>query len=207
MANTAAQFGFQHVGYLPGGAPDYQQLPAAIQSTYSTVIGFGDAVIKSATGGNYIIQATPTLATAASIRGIFAGCWFVPVSGIQVPQWSPYWPGATVASDATAYVIDAPNALFKVAAYSVAIVTANIGQAINFTTGGLTVTTRGQGNSVMTVDQATIATTSTGSTLVALPFKIVQLYQGIGNGSDPTTNYNWCIVTFNSQQWKSMSSF
>ena len=207
MANQQTQFGFRHIGFLPGGAPDYQQLPVAIQSTYSTVIGFGDAVIKSATGGNYIIPATAALATAAAIRGIFVGCYFTPTSGLQVPQWSPYWPGSTVASDAVGYVIDAPNALFLVAAYSVAIVTANIGQAINFTTGGNTVTTSGMGLSRMTVDQATIATTATGSTLVALPFKIVQLYQGLGNGSDPTTNYNWCVVTFNSQQWKTGSSF
>jgi len=37
---------------------------------------------------------------------------------------------------------------------------------------------------------------------MSLPFQIVQLYQGIGNGSDPTTAYNWAVVTFNNQRFR-----
>jgi len=207
MANTQAQFGFQHFGYLPGYAPDYQQIPFAIQSTYSTVIGFGDVVLKSATGGNYIIQGTPILATASAPVGIFVGCEYTPASGLQIPQWSPWWPGVTAVGDAIGYVISAPGALFRVASYSAAIVTANIGQAINFTTGGLSVVASGQGYSRMTVDPATLATTAAASTLSSLPFKVVSLFPGVGNGSDPTTNFNWCIVTWNNQQFKSASAF
>ena len=111
-------------------------------------------------------------------------------------QWSPFWPGNVAAVDATAYVIDAPNALFLVAALNTAIVSSNIGNYINYTTG--TASTVGGGYSIATVDQSTIATT-TGTTASGLPFIITGLYPGIGNGSDPTTPYNWVIVRFNNQ--------
>ncbi len=195
MANQQSQFGFKHIGFLSGGSPDYQQQPRLIQSTYSTQIGLGDPVVRSTTTAKYIIQATGTLATSTPIEGIFVGCSYTP-SGLP-PTWSPYWPGAA-ASDATGYVIDAPNALFLVATLQTAVTTTNLGQAINFTTGQCATT--GGGYSIATIDQATA--TATGTTVSLLPFKIVQLYQGIGNGSDPLTNYNWAVVTFNFQTWK-----
>ena len=200
MANTQSQFGFKHQGYLSGGAPDYQQSPRLIQSTNATKIGFGDPVIKQNATSQYIVQCPSLGSTTGPIDGIFVGCMFTPSGGLGIPQWSPFWPGAASA-DATGYVIDAPNAQFLVAALATAIVTANIGQAINFTTG--TPSTVGGGFSIATIDQSTA--TSTGTTASLLPFKIVSLYQGIGNGSDPTTNYNWAIVTFNNQKYKTLA--
>lgn len=191
MANTQAQFGFQHFGYLPGGAPDYaQSTPYMLQSTYSTKIFFGDPVVKQTTT-KYINPATNT---ATTIAGIFVGCVFTPSSGLAIPQWSPWWPGS-VAADATAYVIDAPNALFRVAALLTAIPPTAIGNNIGWSTGagGSTV---GQGFSTYTVDQSTLATTST------YPFQIYSMYPGIGNGSDTTTSYNWVIVSFNNQRFR-----
>ena len=39
MANTQAQFGFRHIGYLSGGAADYQlNSQYQIQSSYVTAI-------------------------------------------------------------------------------------------------------------------------------------------------------------------------
>jgi hypothetical protein len=189
MANTQAQFGFQHFGYLPGGAPDYAlSTPYQIQSSYSTKIWFGDPVVKQASN-KYINTATNT---GTTIAGIFAGCVFTPSSGLAIPQWSPWWPGAA-AADATAYVIDAPNALFRVAALLTAIPATAIGNNVGWSTGAGG-TAVGQGFSTYTVDQSTLATTST------LPFQIYGLFPGIGNGSDPSTNYNWVIVTFNNQR-------
>ena len=206
MANTQSQFGFQHFGYLPGFAPDYQQIPLSIQSTYSTVIGYGDPVIKVASGSSYIIQATAALATASPLSGIFLGCQITPSTGLGIPQWSPWYPGAQ-SVDSVAYVMASPGALFRVAVLQTAIVTANIGQGVNFTTSGLTVTTKGSGYSIMTVDQATLATSASNTTMVNSPFKVYSMFPGIGNGSDPTTNFNWVIVAFNQQQWKSMAAF
>jgi hypothetical protein len=206
MANTQATFGFKHVGYLSGYAPDYQQSTRGILKTYSTVIGFGDPVQKTNATSAYIVQGNA--ATTGPIEGIFVGCTFQ-IAG-QAPTWSPFWPGSTAAADATAYVIDAPGALFLAATLLTAVVSSNLGAAINYTFGGLTATTVGQGFSVATLDQASIGTTS-GTTITNLPFKIVSLYGGgtggSGNGSDSTTNYNWVVVTFNAQTWKTMQAW
>jgi hypothetical protein len=193
VANTQAQFGFKHQGYLSGGAPDYQLSTYAIQSTNATQIGFGDPVIAANATSAFIIQATGALATTTPIIGIFQGCMIIP-SGGGAPTWSPYFPGST-AQNATAYVIDAPNGKFLVAALNTAILSTNIGNVVNFTTGQCA--TVGGGFSIATIDQSTA--TTTGTTTSVLPFRIVGLYPGVGNGSDPTTPFNWAIVTFNYQ--------
>lgn len=200
MANTAAQFGFRHIGYLPGYAPDYQQSTRAILKTYSTVIGFGDPVQKANATSPYIVQGNAS--TTQPIEGIFVGCVYTPTNGI--PTWSPGWPGNTVSADATAYVIDAPGALFLAASNLTAITTANLGANINYTTA--TASTTGGMLSTATLDQSSIATTS-GTTMSNLPFKLVSLYQGVGNGSDPTTSFNWAVVTFNAQIWKTLQGW
>ncbi len=192
MANTQATFGFQHFGYISGGNPDYQQNKGLIQSTFSTKIFFGDPVIKSA-ASPYM---TLAVGTTTAVWGIFVGCQYTPTG--QPPQWSPFWPGAA-AADATGYVIDAPNALFKVAALLTAVPATAIGANITFTTGGLSGTTVGGGFSVYTVDQATL----TAST--AYPFQIYSMYPGLGNGSDTTTSYNWVIVGFNNQRYHTLT--
>ena len=189
MANTQSQFGFQHVGYLPGYAPDYQLSTRQIQSSYATKIYFGDPVVKSATS-QYIIPATGT-GNLTTCEGIFYGCTYVP-SGGGAPVWSPWFP-ASVQTDATAYVMASPGALFKVAALLTAVPATSVGDLIGWSTGAGG-TTLGAGLSTFTVDQGTLTTGSTA------PFQIYSMYNGIGNGSDPTTNYNWVIVTFNTQR-------
>lgn len=200
MANTQAQFGFKHIGYLPGGAPDYQQSTYAILKTNVTAIGFGDPVLTASTSGSpYIIQATQALATASPLIGIFVGCTFQNSSGET--KFSPFWPGVASAQDATAYVIDAPNAKFLVAALATAITSANIGNLATFTSGVFATT--GQGYSIATLDQAS-ATAAAGTAASNLPFRIVGLYKGVGNGSDPTSNYNWVEVVFNNQMYRTL---
>jgi hypothetical protein len=187
MANVAAQFGFQQFGYISGGSPDYQQNKGLIQSTYSTKIYFGDPVIKSA-ASIYIQQMTNNTSTA--IWGIFVGCQYTPAG--LAPAWSPYWPGAAGA-DATAYIIDAPSALFKVAAVLTTVPTTSIGYNIGFTTGAAA-TTFGGAFSNYLVDQSQLTTNS------SFPFQVYSMYPGVGNGSDTTTNFNWIIVSFNNQR-------
>ena len=204
MANTQATFGFKHQGYLSGGAVDFQLTAYAIQSTYSTAIGFGDPVsFTTSTTAPWIAQGAPaSTATSAPLIGIFQGCWFVPSAG-GAPQYSSFWPGAQ-GSNGTAYVIDAPNAKFLVATLLTAITSGSLGQLVNFTTGAPNTT--GGGFSIATVDQSTL-NSGGGTTAVALPFRIVGLYPGVGNGSDPTTNYNWVVVGFNNQIHRSMVGF
>lgn len=195
MANTQTAFGFRHIGYLPGYAPDYQQLTRNIQSTYASTIGFGDPVQKS---GAYIVQgAGGTNATGtAIIDGVFVGCQLTPKGG-GIPQWAPGYLGQQAAADPVAYLINAPGALFLAATLLTAITTTNIGQTVCFNLG--TASSTGGMLSGATVDQGTCTTAD-----VKAPFKVVGLYTGVGNGSDPTSNYNWVVVTFNNQVFKTL---
>lgn len=186
MPNTQAQFGFQQFGYMPGGAPDYQLSKYAIQSTYATAIFFGDPVIKSAALGQYIKPMTNQTVTA--LIGIFQGCQYTPTGG--APTWYPWYPAAAAGADSVAYVIEAPNALFRVAALLTAVPATAVGNNIGFSTGAGG-TTVGAGFSTYTVDQSTLATTN------VLPFQVYSMFPGIGNGTDNASNFNWVIVKFN----------
>lgn len=199
MANSTATFGFKHIGDLGGGAPTYQLTTRAIQSSNSTKIGFGDPVVKANATSQYIIQAVGTTVVTTPIIGIFQGCMYTPAG--QAPTWSPYWPGAA-AVDATAYLIDSPNALFLAATLLTAITTGAIGQTVTFT-GGVPATTGG-GYSNATLDAATLGTAG-GTAASWLPFRVVSMCQGVGNGSDPTTNYNWVVVSFNFEQNRALN--
>jgi hypothetical protein len=196
VANTQATFGFRHIGYTSGGSPDYQLSTRLILSTNTTKIFRGDPVVIDPTTGKLQQAANNT----ANIAGIFDGCMYTPVGG--TPTWSPFWPGAGASVDATAYIIDAPNALFMAAALNTSIVTANIGENVGFAIGTGNST---NGFSGATVDQSTLNTTNT------LPFKVVapctsQGNFGIqGNGNDPSTAYGWCVVTFNNQNFKQLT--
>lgn len=199
MANATAAFGFKHIGYLGGGAPDYQLTTRAIQSSNSTKIGFGDPVVKANATSPYIIQAVGTTVVTTPIVGIFQGCQYTPAGGI--PTWSPFWPGAA-AVDATAYIMDAPNALFLVATTLTAIATSAIGQTVTFT--GTVPATTGGGYSSATLDAATLGTAG-GTAASFLPFRVQSMYQGVGNGSDPTSNFNWVVVSFNFEQNRALN--
>jgi hypothetical protein len=191
MANVQSAFGFRHIGFLSGAGPDYQLATRLIQATNTTKIFNGDPVVKNPTT-QYVIQASNNTTT---LEGIFQGCVYVPVGG-GTPQWSPFWPGAA-ASDATAYIINAPNALFLAAALNTAITASNIGANVGFAIG--TGSTAGGGFSGATLDQSTITATATS------PFQVVSLYPGVGNGSDPTTAFNWVTVTFDNQRFKQLT--
>jgi hypothetical protein len=190
MANIQAAFGFKHLGYLPGYAPDYQQLTRQIQSSNATKIFNGDPVVKST---NWIIQASNN---TSPLEGIFVGCNYVPTGGQLTLQPSPFWVGSA-ASDATGYLISSPGATFLAATLNTAAVTADIGKTVGFSIG--TGSTSGGGFSGATIDMSTATTTS----IITLPFQIVSLYPGVGNGADATTPYDWVVVTFNNQRYRS----
>ena len=189
MANTQAQFGFQHIGFLPGYAPDYQLATRQIQSSYATKIYFGDPVVKSSQSP-YITVGLGT-GNLTAVVGIFYGCTYIP-SGGGSPLWAPWFP-ASVQADATAYIMNSPGALFRAASLLTAMPSTSLGALVGWSTGagGSTV---GAGLSTFTVDQSTLTTGSTA------PFMVYSMWNGIGNGADTTTNYNWVVVAFNNQQ-------
>ena len=166
MANVLSAFGFKHIGFLSGAGPDYQLATRAIQSTNATKIFFGDPVIKQLSSA-YIHQAA-TATNTTVLEGIFQGCTYVPAGGVQT--WSPYWPGAA-AVDATAYIMNAPNALFLAAALNTAISSANIGEGI-----GCSTSEPDRLSAVVSLAQRLIRARSPLNNNA--PFQIVSLYHG-----------------------------
>ena len=199
MANTQTAFGFRHIGYTSGGAPDFQLATGLILSTNTTKIFRGDPVVYSASTGK--LQQGAGGATE-QVAGVFDGCVYTPVGGI--PSYSPFWPGAGASVDATAYIINAPNALFLVAALNTSLVTANIGENFGYVIGtGNTAT----GFSGATIDQSTNTTLTTAPFKMVAPVTAAGNFGVVGNGNDPTTPYGWAVVTFNSQTLKSPTGF
>jgi hypothetical protein len=199
MANTNNPYGFKHIGYLPGYAPDYQLKSGVIAAANGTKIYFGDPVVQLSTG--YVGQGVN--GASVSFLGIFQGCDYLNASGQMV--FSPYWPGSAQA-DATCRYIGAPGAMFMVQANAGPVAFADIGQMADFTVGtGSTV-----GGCFSGASLSNLGTTST------LPFIVLGLQGGLinaggvggglsgagGNGTDNTTAYNNVIVAFNQQAFR-----
>ena len=184
MANTNAPFGFRHIGYAEGAAPQHSLATAFILKSNATAIFAGDPIKRLSTG--YIAQ--NTAGTAANIvTGIFVQCQYNSISQGRT-IWSNFWPGSDAASDPLCSFIPfiGSNPKFVVQSSGAAITLANIGNNadVTFATAGNTSTQI----SGVALDQTTINTTAT------LPFRIVDFWNGVGAGADQTTSFNWVIV-------------
>jgi hypothetical protein len=196
MANVFAPFGLKPYFGADGAAPTFGlgARPRLIAYNDTTKIYKGDPVKALNTG--YVAQWTA--ATGVSqLAGVFWGTEYYSVSTKQ-PYFNNYWPGADVATDAkvTAQLIPVntavpPMFLIQTANSSttaVAVTVADIGTNADVALGTGNTNT---GFSGAYLDINTFNTTST------LPFKIVDIYQGAGNGNDATSAYNYVIVQAN----------
>lgn len=195
MANTNAPFGFSHVGNNTGATPSFGINERKIAANNTTKIFYGDAVVPvtgPATG--YITQAT---AGTVALAGIFTGCQYYSGSQNKIVN-SRYWPGGDAVGDVTAYIVDDPNARFKVQADATGLPFSKIGQNVqlNVGSGGNTST----GISGMYVS-GTTATTAT------YPFILVELVLDppSNNGTDATSGYNQVIVQFNNEIFRQLT--
>ena len=199
MSNTFAPFGFSQVGGNAGAAPNFEQASYPILYSDTDKIYTGDPV---KIGSNGYIAAWTAGTGVSQLFGIFAGCQYLSTSQSRV-VFSPYWPGSDVASGAQSslvgYVVpvspgSAPRFLVQTGNSSttaVAVTQAYVGQNSDVAMGtGNTL----NGRSGAYLDINTFGATAT------LPFRIIGLYQGVGNGSDATTANNWVIVSANTLQ-------
>ena len=201
MANIQGPFGFAQWG-TASGPPNFAENhnpPYRIASGYATAIYFGDAVRMNVSGPTgYIEQwANGDGGTATQILvGIFIGCSYNSVSQ-KKHVWSNYWPGSDANGDVNAFVVDDPNALFKVQA--------GIGSAITQTSIGRTadIVAGPTGNSTTGISGMSLSTPTTTNTL---PFKVVNVINSPpgANGTDLTTPYNYVVVSLNNQQYKTL---
>ena len=106
MANKDAPFGLKPVGELGSGYNSAGTTEYKIASGASGNIFSGD-LVKMANTGTILVAAAGDQAL-----GVFRGCQYTNSSGEVI--FSAYWPSGTVASDAVAFVVDDPNALFEV---------------------------------------------------------------------------------------------
>lgn len=106
MANQDAAFGLKPSSKLGSNVNSEGTTEYSIASGASGNIFSGDPVKMMNTGTILVAGAGDQL------LGVFRGCRYTNASGEVI--YSPYWPNGTVSSDAVAFVVDDPNALFEV---------------------------------------------------------------------------------------------
>jgi len=189
-------YGFKPVNRLDGlpYAGAIRQIPVA--AAYATAILNGDTVAIDTSG--YLVAKTAT-ATGDSV-GVLVGCQYVNSSGQTVQ--GQFYPAAQSTSTnlAFGYVVDDPNAVFKVVAtngqnttpvaYNRSIVGANV--AISVNTGSTTT-----GDSYYGIDGTSANTTNT------LPIRVVDVVPDTATGLPgvAATTYYEFLVKFNLHQY------
>jgi len=107
MSNQNAPFGLKPSSKLGSNYNNEGVTEYKIASGASGNIFSGD-LVKMANTGTILVAG----ATDSPVLGVFRGCQYTDSSGDVI--FSPYWPDGTVTSDAVAFVVDDPNALFEV---------------------------------------------------------------------------------------------
>ena len=189
-------YGLKPINRLDGlpYAGAIRQIPIA--AAYATAILNGDTVQVN-TSGFLIANA---VSNSGDSVGVLVGCSYTNSSG--QPVQGQFYPASTSTSTALAfgYVVDDPNALFKVVAssgqttvptaYSRALVGANVALSVNT---GSTIT----GDSYYGIDGASAGTTAT------LPVRVVDVVPDTATGpanASATTYYEF-LVKFNLHQY------
>lgn len=201
MANVQGPFGFAQWG-TASGPPNFAQghnTPYRIAAGYATAVFFGDLVRMNVSGPTgYLEQwANGDGSTATQIPvGIFLGCSYFSTSQ-QKTVWSKYWPGADATGDVNAFVADDPQSEWMVQAGIVSAITqTSIGRTADIVATPV-------GNTTTGISGMSLSTPTTTNTL---PFKVVNIVTTPpgANGTDLTTPYNYVIVAFNNQQYKTL---
>ena len=164
MSATATPMGAEPVGGLSAcGSFSGKVRHIKIASGYAANIFYGDFVKLVNTG---TIEKDTGTATATPI-GIFMGCFYTDPNTSQ-PTFNQMWPTGTVAADAMAYVLDDPDAVFRMQGDG-ALAQTTLGNniAIIQTSGSTTI-----GRSKNAVNAGTAATTDT------LPLRILEFMDG-----------------------------
>jgi hypothetical protein len=189
-------YGFKPINRLDGlpYAGAIRQIPVA--PAYATAILNGDTVAVDTNG--YLVAKTATN-TGDSV-GVLVGCSYV--NSLGQPVQGQYYPAAASTSTAMAfgYVVDDPNAVFKVVAtvagsttptaYTRAIVGANVALVAG---AGSTNT----GDSAYGIDGSSANTTNT------LPLRVIDVVPDTATGAAnvAATTYYEFLVKFNLHQY------
>ena len=164
MSATATPMGAEPVGGLSAcGSFSGKVRHISIISGYAADVFYGDFVKLVSTGTLEKDTGTTTMTPV----GIFMGCFYTDPTTSQ-PTFNQMWPTGTVASDAMAYVLDDPDAVFRMQANgSLAQTTLGNNIAVTQTSGSTSIM-----RSKNSVTASSAATTNT------LPLRILEFMNG-----------------------------
>ena len=198
---VSAPYGLTPIHRLDGlpYAGAIRQIPIA--STLATAIYNGQPV-KIVQGGT--IAASPVTdsnaALANAVCGVFVGCAYTNSSG--QPVEGQYYPGNAAATNAVAYVVDDPNAVFKVAvtAANSAMSTtteAAVGTNVQFIQGTASATTGDAGGSIL-------APSASAGNVATLPFRVIAV---VPDTNVTATTFSEVIVKVNVHQYNTAAAY
>jgi len=172
---VSAAYGFKPINRLDGMPYAGAVRHIKIASGYAANVFNGDLVSVVATG--VVEKFTGT--TTGSPVGVFVGCSYTNPTTKQI-QFAQNWPTGTVASDAVAYVVDDPSAVFSVVSTDgssavTAVARAVIGSNMSVIQGAGNTDT---GNSGVSVLGSSANTTNT------LPIRVVDVVPATATGAD-----------------------
>ena len=198
MPNSSTAFGFLRYQSGAGAGATFNITRRRILSTNATAIYAGDPVMPTiSTANGYITQGA---AGTTVLHGVFLSCQYFSIANGRT-VWRNYWPGSDASGDVLAYVVDDPQARFRVMGVSTtynitgtlsAWTSSPIGQYAQFAIGAGTVV-GGYGKSGAYLD--------TKGTTVTLPFIVIDLIVDPpgDNGTDPLSANNHVVVGFNNE--------
>ena len=189
---VSAPYGLKPVNRVDGlpYAGAIRQIPIAA--------GYATAILNGATvklSGGYLVADTST--NAATPCGVLVGCQYVNSSGQTVQ--GQYYPASqsTAANPAYAYVVDDPNALFKVAVVS-------SGTTITYTDRtvvGSNLPMVQNGGSTTTGDSTIGVTATGGGTTATIPLRVIDVVPDTSVVVSGTTYYYELLVKINTHQY------
>lgn len=185
---VAAPYGLVPVNLIGGQVYAGSTRQMKIASAYDTNIFNGDIVTRLA-DGTIAKEAGTTTTAVTGVIGVFVGCTYTdPATNQKI--FKQYYPADTIASDIQAYVVDDPDALFKVAVVSGTTVVAGIAYGSIGSNAALVQNTGStqNGNSKVAILSTSVAVTKT------LPMRIVDVVE---ETTDASGNYTEVIVKFN----------
>lgn len=191
---VSAPYGLKPINRVDGMpyAGAIRQIPIAA--------GYATAILNGATvklSGGYLVADTST--NAATPCGVLVGCQYVNSSGQTVQ--GQYYPASqsTAANPAYAYVVDDPNALFKVAVVS-------SGTTITYTDRtvvGANIPMAQNGGSTTTGDSTIGAVASGAATTNTIPLRVIDVVPDTATVVSGTTYYYELLVKINTHQYNS----
>ena len=175
MANVVEKFGLRPYRKLDGTPLVGAQNRYTIASNHTTAIFQGDLVIPL-TAGNIDRH---TANNSAAVIGVFNGCFYTDPTTSK-PTFRNSYPGAIVASDITAFVVDDPDAVFLMDA-DAAFTRADLYQNYSVTTGS--------GNTTTGISEVQLDVSVSG-TNASFVIQAIDISQDPDNSDTTTANAN-----------------